>query len=200
MKIEVFTPKHTFGSNMYVLTVGEDLAVIDPSVHYNEVKNRLSGRVKYIIITHAHFDHILSIDSWVENTEATVIVGCGDAVALSDAALNCYLAFYGQNKGYFGPYKTVREGEVLTLGNEEMRIIETPGHSRGSISILTKDALFVGDVVFAGGGYGRVDLPYGDFSTLLASIKKLRNLDGNIKVYSGHGAPTDVFEIQQNFI
>ncbi len=200
MKIEVFTPKHTFGANMYLLTVDEDIAVIDPSVHYNEVKNKLSGRVKYIIVTHAHFDHILAIDSWVENTEAAVIVGCEDAPALSDGALNCYIAFSGQNKGYFGPYKAVREGEVLTLGNRALRILETPGHSRGSISILAHDALFVGDVVFAGGGYGRVDLPFGDFSVLLSSIRKLSQLDGNIKVYSGHGAPTNVFEIQQNFI
>ena len=200
MKIEAFTPKYTFGSNMYILTVGEDVAVIDPSVDYNEVKNILKGTPKYIIVTHAHFDHILAIDSWVKNTDAEVIVGRGDAIALSDASLNCYLSFYGQNRGYYGPYRAVCDGEVLTLGDKKMRILETPGHSRGSISVLTDGALFVGDVVFAGGGYGRVDLPFGDFTTLLSSIKRLRSLDGNIRVYSGHGAPTDVFEIQQNFI
>ena len=200
MKIEVFTHKHTFGSNMYILTVGEEAAVIDPSVDYNEVKNILKGNLEYIIVTHAHFDHSLAIDSWVQNTDAEVIVGRGDAAALADATLNCYLSFYGQNKGYYGPYRAVYEGETLKLSDKALRILETPGHSIGSISVLTDGAVFVGDVVFAGGGYGRVDLPHGDFSTLLASIRKLRNLDGNIKVYSGHGAPTDVFEIQQNFI
>ncbi len=200
MKIETFVPKYAFGSNMYIISSGDEYAVIDPSVNYNQVKDRLSGTPKYIIITHAHFDHIGEIDSWVENTGATVICGIGDAPALVDSTLNCYMQFTGENRGYYGPYRAVREGDILTLGEERLRIIETPGHTRGSISILADGAVFVGDVVFLGGGYGRVDLPYGDFKVLISSIKKLKKLDGRVKVYSGHGAPTNVFEIQQNFI
>ncbi len=200
MKIETFTQRRTPGANTYILTSADECVVIDPSVPYHEIKNSLTARVKYIIVTHAHFDHIYAIDSWVDNTSAEVLVGELDAPALADATLNCYLAFMGIDKGYYGPYNTVKNGDIITFGEEKLKIIETPGHSRGSISILAPSAVFVGDVVFSGGGYGRVDLPFSDFTALYASIKKLKKLDGSTTVYSGHGAPFNVFEIQQYFI
>ena len=156
--------------------------------------------VKLIILTHAHFDHIIEIDSWAGGTGAKVLVGRADAPMLSDSNLNCYKSFMGMDKGYSGPYFAVCEGNSFGLGTESVEILETPGHSPGSISILAKDKIFVGDTVFADGGVGRCDLPGGDFLRLRQSIKKLLLLPPKTKVYSGHGRETTIEEIKINFI
>ena len=82
--------------------------------------------------------------------------------------------------------------DELFLGNEMLKIIHTPGHSKGGICILARNLLFCGDTLFAA-GIGRIDLPGGDYSTLINSIKtKLFVLDGNIKVLPGHGPDSTI--------
>ena len=102
--------------------------------------------------------------------------------------------------GYNGAYTAVKEGDVIKFGDSELKVIETPGHSPGSISFLTDGALFVGDVLFAGGGFGRVDLPGGDFRILMQSIKKLLSYPKDIKIYCGHGEETSIFQLKSKFI
>ena len=204
MDVLSFAPKNYFGSNMYLLFSDNECAVIDPSVDYDTVRSRIDGeniKLKYIIVTHSHFDHILKIDSWVQNCpEAIVIVGKEDAPALSDSYLNCYSLYFANEKGYFGSYHTVSGGDVLTLGKTTLKILETPGHTPGSISVLESDKVFVGDLVFADGGVGRCDFPGGDYTKLIASIKKITALPQHTAMYSGHGRETDVEEIKINFI
>ena len=202
MQINTLTHNRTFVSNMYIISDGSEAVVVDPSVEYEEAKSLLDElcvSLKYIIVTHAHFDHILAIDSWVENTYATVIVGKDDAVGLSDSNLNCYQAFRRKSGGYFGEYTAVSEGDVLKFGKCELSVMETPGHTPGSISLVLGGSIFVGDLVFANGGVGRTDLPGGDFSALVASIKRVLNMPDETVVYSGHGEKTTVREIK-NFI
>lgn len=202
MQINTVTHNRTFVSNMYIISDGSEAVVVDPSVEYEEAKSLLDElcvSLKYIIVTHAHFDHILAIDSWVENTYAAVIVGKDDAVGLSDSNLNCYQAFRRKPGGYFGEYTAVSEGDVLKFGKCELSVMETPGHTPGSISLVLGGSIFVGDLVFANGGVGRTDLPGGDFSALVASIKRVLNMPDETVVYSGHGEKTTVREIK-NFI
>jgi len=156
--------------------------------------------LKYIILTHAHFDHIFEIDSWASSTHATVLVGAGDAEMLSDSSLNCYRTFLGKDFGYFGQYVAVTESDSFSLGDNRIEFIETPGHTPGGISITVSDRVFVGDTVFADGGFGRCDLPGGDFYKLKKSIKKLISLPDGTRVYCGHGRETTVKEIKNNFI
>lgn len=203
MRVFTFVPKNYFGSNTYIFESCGVGAVIDPSVSFSEVcsdvlKNRIE--IRYILITHAHFDHFLEIDSWVSATGAEVIVGKADAPALQDSALNCYLYFTNSNNGYYGKYRAVSEGDVIRVGESELNVIETPGHSKGSVSFFTDGIIFVGDVLFAGGGFGRVDLPGGDYRILMQSIKRILTFPQNTKVYCGHGEETAISLLKTNFI
>ena len=202
LKVHTLTPTVSFGSNMYVLESQNEYAIIDPSVSFSDaVKSYpyLKHATKYVILTHAHFDHFLEIDSWKENTDAIVLVGIYDAPALKDAYKNAYQIFFGLEKGYFGPFTTLEDGDSFTLGDENFKIISTPGHTPGGICLLFEDSVFVGDTVFADGGYGRYDLPGGDFETLACSIRSICALDPELTVFPGHGRPCDVKEIRLYF-
>ncbi len=203
MKILAFCPKYTFGSNMYILISSSEAAVIDPSIPFDEVSTIFEDqniRFKYIFITHAHFDHILAIESWKENTDACVVVGVNEAPSLSDPYFNGYLIFAGENNGYFGEYRTLIDGESLWLADEKITVVNTPGHTQGGISFLIDDNIFVGDTIFAGNSYGRVDLPGGDIGALKSSIDRIKALDPQITVHPGHGNKFRISEIKTYFI
>lgn len=202
MQVFAYAPKNYFGSNMYIINSDGEGAVIDPSIDYFDVRDTLireNINVKYILITHAHFDHFLKIESWVDETHAEVVVGEADAPALADSKLNCYWQFMRFDYGYKGKYTSIRDGDLIKLGNTKLLAIETPGHSAGSISYLGDGALFSGDVLFSGGGFGRVDLPGGDYRILIQSIKKLLTYPDYTRVYCGHGEETTVLQLKTNF-
>lgn len=203
MRILKFTPKERFGSNMYVLISETEAAVVDPSVEYSKIASLANAEnltFKYIILTHAHFDHILEIDDWVNVTGAKVIVGEPDAAMLSNPYLNCYKPFLNLDLGYYGSYLTVNDGDVLVLGDTELKIIMTPGHTEGSLTLSTDEELFVGDTLFFGGSYGRCDLPGGDEAKIFSSIKRILTQNEEKKVYCGHGPATTVKQLKSNFI
>lgn len=145
-----------------------EAVVFDPAwevdtLHSLLVKNKLVG--KYIINTHAHFDHIDGNAALREKTGAKVVMH--EASKLKKDV-------------------SVRDGEVLKLGNLTLKFIHTPGHSPESMCIIVSDyALVTGDTLFIG-ECGRVDLPGGDAGELYESFGKLRKLDSNLIVYPGH--------------
>lgn len=195
MKVLLFKQDYHFASNMYLIYSGKDAAIIDPSLKYSFASQAIEEyglSVKYIIVTHAHFDHMLEIDEWVEKTGAKVIVGREDARALSDAGLNCYTKFFRKEKGYFGKFTAVDEGDRLWLSDEALEVIATPGHTPGSVSLKADDCLFSGDAIFAEGAFGRYDLPGGDAYQLKMSIDKLCKLEDSLTVYPGHGPETTI--------
>ena len=100
-----------YASNCYILSSCGECAIIDPTVPYSP--DLLDGELKYIILTHCHFDHILEIDSWKNNTNAVVLVSAEDGKALSDPDVNCYRFFFGENKGYFGDYLQFKDGDAF---------------------------------------------------------------------------------------
>lgn len=200
MNIYTFS-SYTLASNSYVLVEGGSALIIDPSVSYDEVIAKIPTRpleFKYIVITHSHFDHILKINDWTDKTSASVIVGRQDKSKLSDPIQNCYKFFFGRDDGYFGESLSVSEGDKLFLEGSAIKILETPGHTSGSISLLYDKNIFVGDLVFADGGVGRTDLPTGNFQTLLSSIDKIRAMPDEYTVYCGHGRKTNVKEINNS--
>ena len=196
LKIDLLPHTHPFASNAYLLTSGDEFAVIDPSAPVPETLD--TNKVKYIILTHAHFDHMLDIDEWVEKTGAEVLVGADDTLALNDADLNCYRLFHRQNGGYSGNATPIKDGDKIYFGDETIVAISTPGHTPGSTSFLISDVLFSGDTIFAGGGYGKYTFPGGSFTELKKSIFKLLELDDNITVYPGHGEKTTIFEYKKD--
>jgi glyoxylase-like metal-dependent hydrolase (beta-lactamase superfamily II) len=196
MNVSTFSPTAYFGSNMYLLTSGEHAAIIDPSIDFYSC-NIGNFNVDYIILTHSHFDHIYAIESWVNNTNATVIVGRNEKDYLSNPYYNAYKLFLNTDGGYYGSYKTVDEGDELPFGDDIIKFIETPGHTSGSISVYADSKLFSGDLVFAGGGIGRTDLPSGDYGELVKSINKIIRLPDETLIYCGHGNRTTVKEIKR---
>lgn len=190
MKIELLKPTHSFSCNCYLVSSDGEYAVIDPTTPFDP--DLCQGSVKYILLTHAHFDHILEIDSWVRGTGAPVITSVDEKDALSDPMRNCYKLFDGTDRGYFGEVTVLEEGKTLPLGDREISIINCPGHTIGSATYLIGNSAFVGDTIFAGGGYGRFDLPTGNFIMLKDSIRRLMTLPDETVVYPGHGESTTI--------
>ena len=198
LKISILPHSHSFASNTYLVESADECVVIDPSAPFDE--RFVTKKVKYIILTHAHFDHMLDIDEWVEKSGATVLVSSHDYNALADSELNCYMLLTMQDKGYYGAATKINEGDVFHFGNEMIKVISTPGHTPGSVSLLIGSSLFVGDTIFAGGGYGKCCFPGGNFGEIRKSIVKIMWLDENITVYPGHGEHTTVKEFKNDFL
>ena len=196
LSVKLLKPYHNFQSNTYLISSSQSWAVVDPSVPYDE--SFVEGKVEYILLTHAHFDHMLDIDSWVNATGAKVIVSVYDADALSDSGKNCYKLFDGSDDGYIGEYTTVSDGDIIHLGDNEIKVMACPGHTPGCLVYLCDNLAFVGDTVFSGGGYGRVDLPGGNRLQLVDSIRKIVSLPDDTVLYSGHGDFTTVKEYKQD--
>ena len=181
-------------SNCYMLGENGEGAVIDAGVgSENIVKAAAEAalKIKYIILTHSHIDHICSVDGIKDKTGAKVLVHDADAAALLDNALNL-ASFFGNRKPFRGPDETLKDGDALDVGGLKLEILHTPGHSAGSICIKAGNIVFTGDTLFKM-SIGRTDLGNGSYSDIINSIKnKLMTLDDNVVVYPGHGDSTTI--------
>ena len=196
LEVKLLPPVHKFSSNTYVLTSCGEVCVVDPSVPHDPAF--YEGKLKYILLTHSHFDHILDIDSW-KDAGGEVIVSERELDFLPDASKNCYALFFAESKGYHGAATGVCEGDFLTFGDEKIEVINVPGHTVGSLVYKLGDICFVGDTVFAGGGYGRFDLPSGNVSELLLSIRRICSFPDSFRLFPGHGKPTTVKQFKEDF-
>ncbi len=190
INIYTLTRNDILASNCYLLCVGDECAVIDPSVSLDEFKRRFPEiqkyNIKYVFLTHAHADHFIEIMSYLKDG-VTVLVSSPDAGALSVGSINLSVFLGEQYCSYSGQYKMLSEGECINLCGVEIKTLYTPGHTPGSITLIVEDKLFTGDTLFSSGGYGRCDLPLGNFSHLKESLKKLLSLPDGYTVYPGHG-------------
>ena len=197
LDIKLLKSPHPFHANSYLISFDGEYAIIDPTAPFDN--DLICGELKYILLTHGHFDHILEIDSWVENTNASVIISEDEISLISNPDLNCYRMYNGTNKAFSKEVSPVKDGDKLILGNTNISVLSTPGHTLGSVVYLIDDVAFVGDTVFKGGGYGRYDLPTGNALMLRQSIDKISSLDESIKMYPGHGGSTTVKEFKFDF-
>ena len=183
-------------SNSY-LVVDErsrQAAVIDPGMESESVLEAVHDeglRVESVIITHGHFDHVFSSAAFKAETGAQVIMHPDDVPLLLEMP---------ETARFFGfkappppqPDRLVREGDVIKVGDLALRVLETPGHTPGGISLCLDIAGFVGDTLFAG-AVVRTDLRGGSLDALLRSIRtKLLTLPDWTVVYPGHGASTSI--------
>jgi hydroxyacylglutathione hydrolase len=148
--------------------------------------------IKYIINTHCHFDHTLANGDLMKATDAPLVIHRAEIPILEAGGGASLFGLRVQNSPPANVL--VDEGEVITLGKIELKVLHTPGHSPGGISLYTEaeSILFSGDTLF-NMGIGRTDLPGGDFHTLMESIKtKILTLPDETVVYSGHGPQTTV--------
>jgi glyoxylase-like metal-dependent hydrolase (beta-lactamase superfamily II) len=183
-------------SNSY-LVVDErsrQAAVIDPGMESESVLEavRHEGlRVESVIITHGHFDHVFSSAAFKAETGAQVIMHPDDVPLLLEMPETARL-FGFKAPAPAQPDRLVREGDVIKVGELALRVLETPGHTPGGISLCLDNAVFVGDTLFAG-SVGRTDLRGGSLDALLRSIRtRLLTLPDWTVVYPGHGAATSI--------
>lgn len=185
-------------ANNYLVVdeVSKEAILIDCSDYVEEIidyvkKNNL--KVKYILLTHGHFDHVLGINRMNEVLGAKVYVHEGDKEQVVNT--RAVMTIFGlPTEGVENPKitATLSDAGELTLGNQVIKVIETPGHTPGGVCYLIGDCLFSGDTLFHG-TIGRTDLPGGSFQQIKHSVKDvLFALDENIKVYPGHGEPTSI--------
>ena len=169
--------------------------VIDPGGDITRVTEALQAdelTVTAIVATHAHFDHLMAAESLRGLTGAPFYMHDADKPLL-DWYEESGRMFLGLELGAPPAIDTpAAEGDVLRAGPSELQVIHTPGHSPGSITLASADAIFSGDTLFAG-SIGRSDLPGGDSHTLLGVIKeKLFAFGDDVAVYPGHGPATTV--------
>lgn len=174
-------------TNCYILIddVEKKAAVIDPGDEADRILAEVKGldaQVEYILLTHGHYDHIGAVARLHEALPRTKVYlhkadsrGTGfHVVPLADQVAD--LKYYD-------------DGDALKLGSLTIRVIHTPGHTPGGVTLQVGDALFTGDTLFAG-SMGRSDFPGGNTRQLFASLKKLARLEGDFQVLPGHDRTT----------
>ena len=195
IKFKRFT-QGLLGSNTYVIwdEATKQVAVIDTGNDVQLAKDVIDAEkltLKYIILTHAHYDHIHFLPEYKETYPmAKVVIHELDNAMLGSPRLNASVLF-GPAHVYDKADVSVQDGDELLLGDAILSVIHTPGHTPGGICILTENMLFSGDTLFYA-GFGRTDLGAGDVKLMAASIDKLYAMDPTITVYPGHGTKTTI--------
>ncbi|MBE6782293.1 MAG: MBL fold metallo-hydrolase [Ruminococcaceae bacterium] len=199
MEIKFF-PISDCGANCYLVKTSCSALVIDPFEADSRVVDFLNGNKdlkRFILLTHCHFDHILGANKLRKLTGAKIAIGEKDAKGLSDPGISLS-GFVGLSQEPFSADILLSDNEVLSLGDTDIKVLHTPGHTAGSVCYVLEDVIFSGDTLF-NRSVGRTDFPTGDFTALKKSLNRLKSLSKDYVIYSGHGEPTTLFsEIQSN--
>ena len=150
--------------------------------------------VKWVVLTHAHYDHVLYMDEYrAAFPEAKLMIGAGDAPLLSDIEGNVSYLF-GDSRVFSKADEKLCDGEIIRLGEREIVVISTPGHTPGCICLYSREdkIMVTGDTLFGGGGIGRTDFKYGSMEILRQSLKRLLSMDGEITILPGHGGASKI--------
>jgi len=173
-----------------------EAVVIDPGDDAQEILKIIRNKdlkVKYLVNTHGHFDHVGANKALKEATGAELLIHEADAPLMASAPMQSRA--FGMNS-VASPQadRHLKHGDVINAGEISLKVLHTPGHSSGGISLLEQGMVFTGDSLFAG-SIGRTDLPGGDLMTLLRSIKtNLMTLPDDTKVFCGHGPASTIGE------
>lgn len=196
MKIKVkVCPLTPLMSNCCIITAENgDAAVVDPGAFGARLRSALAEEgvkeLKYILLTHGHFDHISGTQKLKDNFGGEIAVHRLDAPCLKDPK-ESRAAFFGLLSPSFDQDIILEDGDRLPFGGGEIEVLHTPGHTKGSVCFKMGDCLFTGDTLFRLTA-GRTDFPGGSLEEMMASMGKLKALKGNFTVYPGHEAITDL--------
>lgn len=193
----IFNP---FQQNCYIVWNDDaDCVIIDPGCFTDKEKEALHSfitgkklKVKAILLTHAHIDHIFGVGWLQKNMNLPVYMDAREKDSLE--GFNPTMFSMGMPKVEPFSYNEVQDGELLEFGAMQIRVLSTPGHSRGGVCwwLEKENAIFTGDTLFAG-CIGRTDNNWASWDDLKNSLKEtLMSLDGEIDVYPGHGPATSI--------
>ena len=184
-------PLGDYMTNTYIVhdSGAASCAIIDPGYQAGTILaqvQKLGLTVDAVLLTHGHFDHVGAVREIVEAT------GCKLWMRESDwsqipSPMTTY--FYPLANCDFTEVHFCEEDEIIHAGGLTFTVLETPGHTWGSVCYLCGDAMFSGDTLFAG-SCGRTDLPGGDWNVIQESLHRLAEIQENYTVYPGHGGST----------
>lgn len=183
MLIKCF-PVGQLGTNCYVVTDENTLCttVIDPGDEANVIMNYVEEnrlKVEHIFLTHGHFDHTGAVLAVAEETGADIWINEADLAKGDPDEMG--FCFDPQGRAVM----KYADGDRILCGGLTFEIVETPGHTRGSVTIICENAMFTGDTLFRE-SCGRTDLFGGSMNEMLKSLKKLSDIAGDFEVYPGH--------------
>ena len=173
------------GTNCYILEDDQTnlAAVIDPGDEQELIQEALEKEgveVRYLLLTHGHYDHTTAVPALHRvYPQADIYIHQADANGAGSTLFPL--------AGEVDDLKLYDEGDVIRLGDHEIQVLHTPGHSPGSVTLKVEDVLFTGDTLFAG-SCGRTDLRGGSYEQIMQSLKRLGELKGDFHVCPGHEA------------
>jgi glyoxylase-like metal-dependent hydrolase (beta-lactamase superfamily II) len=183
-------------------TDSKEALVIDPGdesdLLVDIIQNDLEVNVKYIALTHAHFDHVGGIGDLKKATKGEVLLHKADESIYNEARSHAY-SWGFQLDDLPGIDRFIVEGDTLQIGNFVLTVLHTPGHTEGGVCFYGNGIIFTGDTLFRD-SVGRTDLPGGNIKALAASFRRLMALPPETRVYCGHGPETTIGrEVTENF-
>lgn len=183
-------------SNVYLAYKNGEGMVVDcgaPVCEISDFVKESKIEIKYVVLTHGHYDHVCCLPDFIKAFPNAKICAHKDEVkVLSDSEANVSELF-GAPCVYNYDYTLIKEGDILSVGDLDFKVLHTPGHTPGGICLLCERErlMLTGDTLFKN-GYGRYDFKYGDFSLLRSSLYRLLDLDKDITFYSGHGEKSTI--------
>lgn len=190
--IEKFTTGSFFTNSYIVSNVNNECVIIDPGLNYKNVASYIKGKYmpKAILLTHGHLDHIDGINYFLDLP-----------IYISEKEINLFYDTYESLYDMIGrinPFsegmldiRKIKENDIINIIGYDFKVIETPGHTVGSVCYLMKNVVFSGDTLFKE-SIGRTDFPTGNYSIMLKSLNKLKKLPKDTIVYPGHENETTI--------
>lgn len=186
----------TVQTNAYVISNEntKKAVVLDPGAESGRILSYLKSKdleLEAILLTHGHFDHIMGINGILENKRVPVYAYEIEQELLEDAGLNCSVMVGSKTIVHGATY--LRDQATIEVAGYTVKLIATPGHTKGSCCFYFKEneVLFSGDTLFME-SIGRTDLPTGNSTKIIESVKSLMNLPDDTIVYPGHGPATSI--------